>query len=45
MKFLIIRLSSLGDVIHSLPLVNALRKNFPDAQVDWLTGKKGYEVL
>ncbi|MBI2996405.1 MAG: glycosyltransferase family 9 protein [Candidatus Melainabacteria bacterium] len=45
MKFLIIKLSSLGDVIHALPIVNVLRKNFPDAQIDWLVGKKGFELL
>src|SRR3989338_6075919 len=45
MKFLIVRLSSLGDVIHTLPLVNKLRQNYPDAQIDWLVGEKGHEVL
>lgn len=45
MKFLIIRLSSLGDIIHSLPLVYRLRQSFPNAQIDWLTGEKGYELL
>ena len=45
MKFLIIRLSSLGDIIHSLPLVYKLRENYPDSRIDWLVGKSGFEIL
>lgn len=45
MRFLIVRLSSLGDVIHSLPLVYLLKKNFPDSKVDWLTASGCKELL
>ena len=45
MKFLIIKLSSLGDIIHSLPIVHKLRQKYPDAQIDWLVGEKGIELL
>ena len=45
MKFLIVRLSSLGDIVHTLPIVNALRQNSPDSQIDWLVGKSGFEFL
>lgn len=45
MKFLIVRLGSLGDVVHALPLVNVLRNRFPDSQIDWLVGKGAYELL
>lgn len=45
MKFLIIRLSSLGDIIHTLPVLHELRTSYPDAQIDWLTGEKGIEIL
>ena len=45
MKFLLIRLSSLGDIIHSLPIIYRIRQKYPDAQVDWLTGNKGLELL
>lgn len=45
MKFLIVRLSSLGDIIHSLPIVYKLRQKYPDAQIDWLVGEKGIELL
>ena len=35
-KFLIIRLGSLGDVIHGIPAAAALRRRYPQAQIDWL---------
>jgi len=44
-KFLIIRLSSLGDIIHTLPAFAALRKNFPQAEISWLVEEKGKEIL
>lgn len=45
MKFLIVKLSSLGDIIHALPIIYKLRKNYPKAQIDWLVGEKGIELL
>lgn len=36
MKILIIKPSSLGDVVHALPTANLLRRNFPDAHISWL---------
>jgi heptosyltransferase-1 len=44
-RFLIIRLSSLGDIIHTLPAFSALRKNFPDAEISWIVEEKGKEIL
>ncbi len=44
-RFLIIRLSALGDIVHTLPAFTALRRNFPKARLVWLVGKKGKEVL
>lgn len=35
-NILIIRLSSLGDVLMSVPAVRALRERFPDAHISWL---------
>jgi lipopolysaccharide heptosyltransferase I len=43
--FLIIRLSSLGDVIHTLPAYYALRKKFPDARISWIVEENGKEIL
>lgn len=38
MKILIIRLSSLGDIVLASLLVRRLRAKFPDAQIDFITG-------
>ena len=35
-KLLIIKTSSLGDVIHCLPVVHDIRAHYPNAQIDWL---------
>ncbi|MCR5260943.1 MAG: glycosyltransferase family 9 protein [Candidatus Gastranaerophilales bacterium] len=39
-KILIVRRSALGDTIHTLPLAAALRRKFPDAQIDWVVEDK-----
>ncbi|MDH5466769.1 MAG: glycosyltransferase family 9 protein [Candidatus Aminicenantes bacterium] len=44
-NFLIIRLSSLGDIIHTLPAFSALRKKFSDARISWVVEEKGKEIL
>ena len=44
-NFLIIRLSSLGDIIHTLPAFSALRKNSPEAKISWVVEDKGREIL
>ncbi len=36
-RFLVVRLGSLGDVIHAFPAVAALRQSFPSARIVWLT--------
>lgn len=37
MRILLVKLSSLGDVIHNLPVVGDIHRVFPDAVVDWVT--------
>jgi lipopolysaccharide heptosyltransferase I len=44
MRFLIIRLSSIGDIVHALPAVSALARTFPDAEIDWAVEAR-YAVL
>jgi lipopolysaccharide heptosyltransferase I len=39
-KILIIRLSSLGDILHALPAFSNLRATFPDSRIDWLVAQK-----
>ncbi|HZV61745.1 MAG TPA: lipopolysaccharide heptosyltransferase I [Methylophilaceae bacterium] len=35
-RLLIVKTSSLGDVIHNLPIVADIHSHFPDMQIDWL---------
>ena len=42
-KVLIIRLSSMGDVIFNIPLANKLKEN--GYEVSWLVGEKGLQVV
>jgi len=41
MRILLIKTSSLGDVIHNLPVVTDLRTRFADAAIDWAV-EEGY---
>ncbi|HUW98169.1 MAG TPA: lipopolysaccharide heptosyltransferase I [Acidiferrobacter sp.] len=36
---LIVKTSSLGDVVHNLPMVSDIRAQLPDARIDWLVEK------
>ena len=36
MNILIVRVSSLGDVVHNMPMLADLRRHVPDAQIDWV---------
>ncbi|MCP4747097.1 MAG: glycosyltransferase family 9 protein [Desulfobacteraceae bacterium] len=35
-KILIVKLSAIGDVVHTLPALNALRRHYPQAHITWL---------
>ncbi|MBR6297855.1 MAG: glycosyltransferase family 9 protein [Candidatus Gastranaerophilales bacterium] len=43
-KILLIKLSSLGDVIFNIPLANAL-KNIGNYEITWLVSEKGIQVV
>jgi heptosyltransferase-1 len=43
--FLIVRLSSMGDVIHTLPAVQALRNAFPESNIGWIIEERWAELL
>ena len=45
MKILIVKLSAIGDVIHILPALNAVRKQYPDAHITWLVEEAAYSVI
>jgi ADP-heptose:LPS heptosyltransferase len=44
-KILIIKLSSLGDVIQTLPVLIPLRKKFPDAKISWVVEEEAAEII
>ena len=44
-RILLVRLGSLGDVIHALPAASALRDAFPEARIDWLIEPKWRRLL
>jgi heptosyltransferase-1 len=41
----IIRLSSLGDIVHTLPAFQALRRRFPAARITWIAEAPGAALL
>ncbi len=43
-RILIIKQSSLGDIIHTLPLVHALKRCFPNLSIDWVV-RKGLDSM
>ena len=45
MNILIVKLSAIGDVIHTLPALNALRKQYPDAYITWLVEEAAYGII
>jgi heptosyltransferase I len=44
-RLLIVRLSAMGDVIHTLPAAKALREAFPEAMIGWLIEERWAELL
>lgn len=51
MNILIVKLSAIGDVIHTMPALNAIRRHYPDARITWLVEEaasgllEGHEAL
>jgi lipopolysaccharide heptosyltransferase I len=44
-RILIVRLGSMGDVIHTLPAATALRQAFPEATLGWVIEERWTELL
>ena len=42
---LVVRLSAMGDVIHAMPAISALRAARPDLQIGWLVEQRWAELL
>ena len=45
MKIAIIRLSAMGDIVHSAIVLQFIKKAFPHAKIDWIVEKSMSEIL
>jgi heptosyltransferase-1 len=44
MRILLVKTSSLGDVIHNLPIASDLRRVYPEAEIDWVVEENFAEI-
>ena len=44
-NILIVKLSAIGDVIHTLPALNAIRGHYPDARITWLVEEAAASLI
>jgi heptosyltransferase I len=44
-RILLIKLSAVGDVLHTIPVLNKLRRRYPAARIDWLAAREIAELL
>ena len=44
-RILIVKLSSIGDVVHALPTLSALRKKFPKSYIAWVVKKQIADII
>ena len=44
-KLLIVRLSSLGDILLTTPLIRTIKKKYPDIEIDFVLRKEYYDLL
>ena len=45
MRILIVKLSSIGDVVHTLPAASALRRMLPEARLSWVVERRASAIL
>ncbi len=45
MRLLIVKLSSIGDVVHTLPALAAIHRQLPDVEVSWVVEKRAADIL
>jgi len=45
LRILIIKLGAIGDIIHTLPSLAAIRANFPDGEISWIAEQRSAEIL
>jgi heptosyltransferase I len=44
-RFAVVRLGSLGDIVHTFPAVAGLRESFPSAEIVWLTHPRWMDLV
>ena len=45
MKIAIVKLSSLGDIVHSMVVLQFIKKNYPKSEIDWIVEKRFKGIL
>ena len=45
MRILIVKLGSIGDIVHTLPALAAIRRGLPTAQISWVVEERSAEIL
>ncbi len=45
MNILIVKLSAIGDVIHTIPSLSALRRHYPDAHITWVVEEAASDLI
>jgi lipopolysaccharide heptosyltransferase I len=45
MRVLIVKLGSIGDIVHTLPALAALRRGIPHAEISWVVERQSAEIL
>jgi heptosyltransferase-1 len=44
-KILFVKLGAIGDIVHALPALAAIRRTLPEAKVDWVAEARSAEIL
>ena len=44
-SILIVKLSAIGDVVHTLPFLEVIRENFPKARIDWVVEETSSQII
>jgi len=45
MRILFVKLGSIGDVVHTLPALAAVRRALPRAEISWVVERRAAELL
>lgn len=45
MRILFVKLSSIGDIVHTLPALSAVKRALPEAEISWIAEKNSAEIL